>query len=171
MEHMSKKPFEGEATVWWNLSSHVNCGWRPAAYWLLTPQQYRWSLQVLKVDCASCELGVVRAIVVLCNHRRLLWRKASRLSSLKADGVTNLWLLQRTNNRFHNRKSKHKCSRMSLTTEKITPTCKMLTGRSTVSWEWELEGWELNWKARSPSLAGSSCVFTHWLDTPTTAVH
>lgn len=97
MEHMSKKPFEGEATVWWNLSSHVNCGWRPAADRPLTPQQYRWSLQVLKVDCASCELGVVRAIVVLCNHRRLLWRKASQLSSLKADSVTNLWLLQRTN--------------------------------------------------------------------------
>lgn len=37
-------------------------------------------------------------------------------------------------------------------------TCKMLTGRSAVSWEWELEGWELSWKARSPSLAGSSCI-------------
>lgn len=30
------------------------------------------SLQVLKVDCASCELGVVRAIVVLRNHWRFL---------------------------------------------------------------------------------------------------
>lgn len=76
---------------------HVNCGWRAAADRPLTPQQYRCSLQVLKVDCASCELGVVRAIVVLCNHRRLLWRKASQLSSLKADSVTILWLLQRTN--------------------------------------------------------------------------
>lgn len=35
-------------------------------------------------------------------------------------------------------------------------TWRMLTGRSTVSCEWELDVWELNWNARSPSLVGSS---------------
>lgn len=155
MEHMSKKPFEGEATVWWNLSSHVNCGWRPAADWPLTPQQYRWSLQVLKVDCASCELGVVRAIVVLCNHRRLLWRKASRLSSLKADGVTNLWLLQRTNNRFHNRKSKHKCSRMSRQKRLLPPVKCWQAGQ-----QWAESG---SWRAESST---GRPGLHHWLGHP-----
>lgn len=40
---------------------------------------------------------------------------------------------------------------------KTPGTCKMLTGRSAVSWEWELEGCELSWNARSPSPPGSSC--------------
>lgn len=40
-------------------------------------------------------------------------------------------------------------------------TCKMLTGRSAVSWEWELDGWGLSWNARSPSPAESSCEVTN----------
>lgn len=48
-----------------------------------------------------------------------------------------------------------------------TVTCKMLTGRSAVSCEWELEVWELSWKARSPSAAGSSCHTAQRQDPPT----
>lgn len=42
-------------------------------------------------------------------------------------------------------------------------SCRMCTGRSTVSWVWEHEVCELNWKAKSPSAAGSSC--SSWICT------
>lgn len=107
------------------------------------------SLQILQIDGTSCELGGVRAVVVLRHHRRLLGiiDRRTRISFQSRGGT-------------HRPVGDHKADslRMQLDSNSlvltcipwlvnmmggrggVNVTCNMLTGRSTVSWEWELEG-------------------------------